>query len=143
MGPRTRRRHSLWRVCASMALALGLSMGAGERDARADEDPWFGPDKALHFSVSAGLSSITYGVAATQYDARYPPLLWGAGVSLTLGVGKELYDLTGRGDPSWKDLTWDVLGTAAGLLLAWSIDLVVRGVSPRHPLLASPSPAMP
>jgi hypothetical protein len=38
------------------------------------------------------------------------------------GVAKELWDLSGRGDPSWKDLAWDGVGTAAGLVTAWCFD---------------------
>jgi len=45
-----------------------------------------------------------------------------------LGGGKELWDLTGHGDPSWRDFTWDVLGTAVGVALAASVDaLLSRG----------------
>jgi putative lipoprotein len=140
VSPPARRSPWLRRFVASCLVASALT--ATVREARA-EDAWWGQDKALHFGVSAGISGVTYGIAATQYEARYPPMIWGAGVALTLGAGKELYDLTGRGDPSWKDFTWDVIGTATGLLVAWSIDLLVRGVSARHPLIASPSAPAP
>ncbi len=37
-------------------------------------------------------------------------------------MAKELYD-AGRGSFfSFKDLTWDVLGTATGLALSWAVD---------------------
>jgi uncharacterized protein YfiM (DUF2279 family) len=38
-------------------------------------------------------------------------------VSLSIGVGKELYDRRFGGDPSFKDLTWDAAGIAAASLL--------------------------
>jgi uncharacterized protein YfiM (DUF2279 family) len=39
--------------------------------------------------------------------------------TLTVGVGKEVYDSRHRGDPSAKDLAWDVAGAAAvSVLLA-------------------------
>ena len=46
----------------------------------------------------------------------------GAGFALTVGIGKELWDLAGHGDPSWKDLAWDALGTGVGVLIAWIVD---------------------
>lgn len=106
-----------------------------------DPDPWWGHDKALHFGISAGLSAAGYGVgAALAPDSTWIPLASGAGLSLTLGVGKEVFDqLQGR-HFSWKDLTWDVLGTATGLLISWAVDTFVL-----RPLLSAsrePAPSM-
>jgi putative lipoprotein len=90
---------------------------------RADErDPWFGRDKAYHFSASALIAAGGYGVTRSFTDDRPTCLAVGGALALTAGVGKELYDLSGRGDPSLRDLTWDVLGTATGLLLIWAVD---------------------
>jgi putative lipoprotein len=58
--------------------------------------------------------------------------------TLAVGAGKELLDMTGLGDPSWKDFTWDAVGTVAGLALAWSVDLLMGGVDAAHPALGSP-----
>lgn len=125
------------RLVSCLAAILSVAIAT---PARADGgDDWWGRDKALHFGVSAALSAGTYAIAAPAFDARYPPLLLGAGLSLTLGVGKELADLAGLGTPSWKDLTWDVIGTAAGLVLAYGLDLLIVGVSPEHPALGAPT----
>lgn len=113
------------------------------RPALAADDDFWGRDKALHFGVSVALASGTYAVSASFFEARYPPLLLGAGVSLSLGVGKELADLAGLGTPSWKDLAWDVIGTVTGLALAYGLDLAIRGVSREHPAFGSPEPAQP
>lgn len=95
--------------------------------ARATEvDPWFGQDKALHFSISAGLAGGGYGTTAALVDDRRWRLPVGATVALGAGVGKELYDLTGRGDPSWRDLAWDLGGTVTGLAVAWLIDRLLN-----------------
>jgi len=113
-------------VFLCLPLAIGGTALLSPSCARAsDADPWFGRDKALHFSVSATLASAAYGAtAATSLDPRWR-LPVGASVALGAGVAKELYDLTGRGDASWRDLTWDVIGTATGLGVAWLIDHLV------------------
>jgi len=127
---------ALLRIARILSILAGI---AAPGVARAGDEPWFGKDKALHASISAAIAGGTYGVSAPFFDARHPPLLLGAGVSLSIGALKELHDLAGYGDPSWKDFTWDVIGTAGGLALAWTIDLLVRGVSPRHPLFLAPA----
>ena len=106
-----------------------------------DADPWFARDKALHFDVSAGLAAAGYGLSAGWLvDARWKALAIGGGVALAAGAGKELLDATHvlGGDPSWKDFTWDAVGTVAGLLIAWGVDLLLAGVGPRQPALAAP-----
>lgn len=113
-------------VVTAAALALACALTRVPAAAAAESDPWFGHDKALHFSVSAGLAAGGYGVTAAVADDRHWRLPAGALVALGAGVGKELYDLTGRGDASWRDLTWDVLGTATGLGVAWLVDRLLR-----------------
>ncbi len=73
----------------------------------AAQDPWVGPDKALHL----GVSYIAYSAARTLGAERGEA----AGLTLTLGLSKELWDLSGRGQPSWKDLLWDLVGVGLGL----------------------------
>jgi len=106
--------------------ALALSLLLAPRAARAsDADPWFGPDKALHFGVSMGLAAGGYAAASPWLESRTERALVGGAFSLTLGAGKELWDLAGHGDPSFRDFTWDVIGTAAGLAVAVGIDALV------------------
>jgi len=109
-------------LTAPLALTLALSASPA---AASDPDPWFGPDKALHFGVSAGLSAGGYAALSPWLESRSERALGGAAFSLTLGAGKELWDLTGHGDPSWRDFTWDVLGTALGVALAVGVDALV------------------
>jgi putative lipoprotein len=110
------------------ALALSLAFTLSSRPAAASStDPWFGPDKALHFGVSAGLAAGGYAALSPWLESRPERALAGAAFSLSLGAGKELWDLAGHGDPSWRDFTWDVLGTAAGIALAVSVDALVSG----------------
>ena len=103
----------------------------------ADPDPWFGKDKALHFGVSAALASGGYAVGTLLVDSEGGALLIGAAVSVTAGVTKECLDLAGLGDPSWKDLTWDGLGTITGLAVAWSIHQLIKHVSAKPPPVAA------
>ena len=128
------------RLRAATALVLaGLTLCTVAR--AQDADPWFSRDKALHFDVSAGIAAAGYGVSAGWLvDARWKALAIGGGVALAAGAGKELLDATHvlGGDPSWRDFTWDVIGTVAGLAIAWGVDLLLGGVSARQPLLGSP-----
>ena len=133
----------LTRVAITTAVTLSVLSTGGCRSAYAadpvvDPDPWLGRDKALHFGISAAIAGSTYAVAATQLEPRYQPLILGGGVALTIGAGKELADMLGLGDPSWKDFAWDAIGTVTGLVVAWGIDLLVRGASAAHPLFGPP-----
>lgn len=92
-----------------------------------DPDPWFGPDKALHFTVSSLVAGGGYGMTAIFNDRVATRIVFGAGLGLVVGAGKELWDLSGHGDPSWKDFTWDVIGTVFGVGIAVTIDLATRG----------------
>lgn len=86
-------------------------------------DPWWGRDKALHFGVSAGLSAGGYAASALLFERPGERALAGAAFALSAGVAKELFDLAGGGDPSWRDLAWDGIGTAVGVGIALSLDV--------------------
>lgn len=107
-------------VCVAFGL-FALSTPALASDA----DPWFGRDKALHFGFSVALSAGGYATSSLWLDRSYERALAGSTFSLTLGAGKELWDLSGHGDPSWRDFTWDVIGTAVGTGLALAGDALL------------------
>lgn len=109
------------------------------RAARADgADPWFGQDKFLHFGASSAITTMTYGLGGLALESRTSRAILAAGTSLAIGGGKELiYDRSGRGDPSWRDFTWDVLGTAFGL----GVSLLIDWTSERR--AATPAAARP
>jgi putative lipoprotein len=92
-----------------------------------DADPWFGRDKALHFGVSVLLAAGGYAGSSIWLDTRAERAIAGASFSLTLGAGKELWDLSGHGDPSWRDFTWDAIGTGVGVALALAGDALLSG----------------
>jgi putative lipoprotein len=112
---------------ALLAAALAVALAAVAPCARADEpDPWFGRDKALHFAFSAAIAGGGYGATAVVTDDRRWRFLVGAGLAVTAGVGKEVVDLYGPGDASWRDLTWDLVGTATGLGVAFVLDWTIH-----------------
>lgn len=86
-------------------------------------DPWFGADKWLHFGVSTGLSASGYGLSSLVLEPRWQRATTGAVFSLTLGATKELVDATGSGDASYKDMTYNLAGTALGVGLGLLLDL--------------------
>jgi putative lipoprotein len=110
------------------ATVVFLCLTAWPASARAaDADPWWSGDKALHFTVSAGIAGTGYGVTTALARDRWKAFAIGGGLALAAGGLKEGYDATGHGDPSWKDLGWDVIGAAVGLAVAWGIDVAVHG----------------
>lgn len=120
-----------------VAVLAFVAAGSVATNARADEsaDPWFGRDKVIHYGVSASIAGAGYVAGALIFDTRAHALGVGAAAATLAGVGKELADLGGYGDPSWKDLAWDGLGMVTGLAVAWGLDLLIRGVS-TQPLFA-------
>lgn len=85
-------------------------------------DTWWGVDKALHFSVSVGLSAGGYAASSPFFEARSERALLGIAAAWTIGVAKEVVDAFGAGDPSLEDLAWDFGGCLVGAVLAVMID---------------------
>jgi putative lipoprotein len=98
--------------------------------ARAEDDPFFGSDKALHFVAAGAIAGTGYGVTTAFTDERWKAFLIGGSAAVAAGALKEGLDATGFGDPSWKDFAWDVIGAAAGLGAAWVIDVAAHGGRP-------------
>ena len=96
----------------------------------ADSDPWFGHDKELHFAASASIAVVGYAGTSLITENRAVRAGTAAGLALGAGVAKELWDLEGHGDASWRDLTWDLVGTATGVAIAAAIDWLVHRYTP-------------
>jgi putative lipoprotein len=122
-----------------IVLAVVPVAPAGGQQAAPDPDPWFGHDKALHFAASASIAVVVYAGASFKTDDR--PTRAAAAVTIALGAGllKEAWDLSGHGDASWRDLTWDVIGTTTGVLVAYAIDWAVGRL--QGPAAAASAPA--
>jgi putative lipoprotein len=123
------------------ALFVFLLAALSSRPAAADADPWFGPDKALHFAVAAGIAGTGYAVTTAFAEDRWKALAVGGAAALGAGALKEGIDATGSGTPSWKDFGWDVIGTAVGLAIAWGIDAALH--DGKAPLVAHTSSGPP
>jgi len=106
---------------AGVAL-LALCLAFARTAHGGDPDPWFGRDKALHFGATFALGSGGYAGAALLTRQPAVRAAAGAGLGLGAGIAKEMYDRHAGGDPSWRDLTWDAVGTATGVLCAWLVD---------------------
>ncbi len=98
-------------------LALLLTLHLGRADRRSPEpggDRWFAQDKAQHFFVAAFIQTASFGGFRTLGASRGGSFVGATAVTSAVSVGKELWDRTHQGDPSFKDLAWD----AAGMLAA-------------------------
>jgi putative lipoprotein len=131
------KRAAQW-APALVLLCIVLAPGR----VRAQDDPWLGRDKGLHFAAGAVLALGGWAVGIPLFDERPPRFVLGATLGVTATIAKELYDWAGHGNPSWRDFTWGLLGTGVGLLVAWVLDvLLVRDRTASPP--AEPSGATP
>ncbi len=82
-------------------------------------DKWWGKDKAKHFLVSAFLAGASYKIYHDQlHNKKEQSLYFSTGFTLSLGLGKEIYDETRPQKKfSYKDLIYDFLGIGVGLLI--------------------------
>lgn len=93
----------------TLILALSLSIGGHQAG-----DKWLAPDKLKHFFMSAFIESASYSALRAARVNRHDALVGAAGLAVSVGLGKEVYDSrTGEGF-SMRDLAWDAAGTAAG-----------------------------
>lgn len=91
-------------------------------------DSWWAPDKALHFSISAGLAISATAVSAAWLPAprdRASRCAFALAATLALGIGKELADGLGLGSASFRDLTWNLAGAVVGAAAAWLFEALL------------------
>lgn len=125
-----RQKHGAGdRLGQGLAIVLATIVGSGllgPGNALAhDDDPWRGRDKRLHAGTSAGLGAGFYALSVPLVERRSARAAIGFGVAFSLGVAKELYDATGAGTPSGRDLMWDAVGALAGVGAAALLDFAV------------------
>jgi putative lipoprotein len=124
--PTYRRTRLLCSAAALLGALCCLPRAARAEPPAADPDPWLGPDKALHFGASAAIAGGGYAFGAVLFEDYAPRVGLATGLALSAGVTKEALDAAGLGRPSWRDLAWDVFGTAVGVGIALAIDVAIR-----------------
>lgn len=104
------------RAFASIA-ACGLLTGCAGLRTCGPDDAWFGPDKAKHVAVTAGIGA---GVVFASPDLDdEDAAAAGFAAAMTAGVAKEWYDNDVKKTCfSWKDLVWDFIGASIGITVA-------------------------
>ncbi len=81
-------------------------------------DSWFSPDKVKHFFMSAFIESLTYSALQAARMNHHTALGGAIGVTMAVGVGREIHDKRTPGNWfSYRDLTWDAVGTAASAVM--------------------------
>jgi len=87
-----------------------------------NKDNWFGLDKARHVVASFLLTGCTSWVAKYKYNLdSEKSVLLGVTFTMSLGVGKELWDSRSpRNRFSWADIAADLVGIFLGVLfISW------------------------
>ena len=110
-------------VCSAALIAWVQCLAT---PAQAQSDSYVGPDKALHFSVSAALALGFYGVGSAIWDTDPPRAAFAGATALAFGIAKEVYDLADGRIFSGPDLFWDVVGSSVGTLFGFFISWLVR-----------------
>jgi len=85
-------------------------------------DPWSGKDKAQHFVVSfLATGAVSYSAYHRWNCGRSQSVKWGLGLTLSLGICKEIRDLFHPdARASLRDIAADLFGAACGaLLVSW------------------------
>ncbi len=84
------------------------------------------PDKVKHVAVSALLVVVIYfGLVFLNVDAATAILL-ALGISLLIGLGKEVADRFTGGDSSVADMTANVVGAVPVAILIWLFTVLLR-----------------
>ncbi len=104
-----------------VVLLLG-SFQFGAPPERAPEDPWLGRDKLYHFVGSAVIQGTGHALGRAA-GLDYRDAAWtAAGLTLSVGIGKELHDRADGRFFSWRDLSADVAGGGVAAVTARQLD---------------------
>ncbi|MDD5766884.1 MAG: DUF2279 domain-containing protein [Candidatus Marinimicrobia bacterium] len=98
-----------------------IMLSAGDRPILVptnSRDPWFGLDKLKHFTSSIYMTTTAYYIQSRMLDkSRSASKDASMMITLTLGLSKEFADTRKKGGFfSWKDVLFNLAGTAVGLV---------------------------
>ena len=88
------------------------------------DQSWYSGDKIMHGYLSFGITVVAFD-SIHGSKLRVNPYLTAVGISLTLGIGKEIVDHNLRGmplDSCLKDVAWDMAGISLGLFVSYLMD---------------------
>ncbi len=80
-------------------------------------DSWLSADKVKHFFISAFVQSVSYSALRTARVSHDGALVGASAMTLTVGVGKEIYDDRSGKYFSVRDLAWDAAGAGAATVI--------------------------
>lgn len=129
-------------------VVMSTMVALAATETQAQQDPWFGRDKALHFVAGAAFAAGGYALGSVASDRRDRRIVFGISLGIGAGAAKELRDRKAAGDPSWRDFAWTAAGAVAGVGASWLIDRAGDGAgapsapAPR-PLIAASGGAPP
>jgi len=92
-------------------LSLGLNLLFAQ--AAVAKDSWFGVDKVKHFFMSAFVTSVSYSAIQAAGGNRKTAMVGAVGTSMAVGFAREIHNRRTTKLFSFKDLSWDAVGTAA------------------------------
>jgi uncharacterized protein YfiM (DUF2279 family) len=98
-----------------LALLFTLHFGGDEHPAG---DRWFAADKMKHFFMAAFVQSASFGGMRAVGMSKSSSLAGATALTAGVSIGKEVHDRRSGGEFSFKDLTWDAAGMAAGAALS-------------------------
>src|SRR5690625_395042 len=104
------------RALGPLIFSFGLTF-SGAVPTFESPDRWFAEDKAQHFFLSFALTNAGYGGARLVGISHRPALVTAGVATAAAGLGKEIYDERAGSGFSVKDLVWDGIGIAAGIIL--------------------------
>ena len=97
-----------------LALLFTLHFG----DEHSGGDRWLAADKMKHFFMAAFVESASFSAMRATGMSKSSSLLGATALTAGVSVGKEIHDQRSGGVVSYKDLTWDAAGMAAGAALS-------------------------
>lgn len=114
---RRMKRISSFHLARTLAGVLFFCNGCASF--RVCDDAWLGEDKMKHFAAG-GVVGGASAIAASQAGGNDgEAALAAVAVTFSVGAGKELYDVKGKGTCwSWRDMAWNMAGALAGALVA-------------------------
>jgi uncharacterized protein YfiM (DUF2279 family) len=102
----------------ALIFVLGSFQFGASPERAQDGDRWFARDKLYHLVGSAVIQGASHSMLrATGSDYRAASITAGL-ITLSAGVGKELWDRSQGRYLSWKDLGADVLGGGTAAIAA-------------------------